>query len=913
MKLEGVTIINGGNPLPICGDNDGFLFTVSPSTAKKARAYYTDKPVTLTEYERRMPGVVVAQNRGMMFSSCREMKGFNISIDEINWIIVDEKSRKLAPVDDENVIAWKGTGAHVIKDVVADGAGLHFFGDEKGIYLNLWLKLAKIGYGVKGMIMPGRKVDVGTKVIDHWKVERTITMGNTLLINSSMVKGIDAYDSLEEFIAHSKDWGLTDMLQQWQSGAHKVDSKREMGTQPNSTNLQLTFDDIEELLKPEARQIYTMKYPEVAWKRMANIRTSRGRAIAARPSLIYKDLVMNQIDTRCGNHFLKLAQGKAKMEGSYMKMFPDEYAYSLVYVHNMGINEAAKKAASVGLHGQIRVNPSFAGRTVRKDENGNTIVTFKKETHLDKFGRWVEAALVRYPHGAPSETISVKVYLDSTIPNDVIMFPLPVANDNGTIPVSILYAFRLQGADFDGDAVVAFTEKVWLEAQKRNAGKPYMIIPVNTESTDKDRTLVTNDPNEKDRVEWSLFCEMKVQSLSNQVGLIATSMKYLFSQEAMSLKLGLNPELYGRMIVDHACAMGDDIDEFKHGKAKNDIALFMIPGECGEKDRALFGPYFNRYSCKFKDEEAFEKAVFTKKGKEKKPGCGILDMYAVTIEKLMEKAGLKVEKTVAKASDGKDRFFFAVHPVKWEKKNVDLFTAEHGEGYKLVCLPKELEKIYGLKHEPIGPKDLFLTLYRDHAATCCDLYSEDESEEDRDNLIKAISKMNERYALAKIAIVAWTKAMALAKTGKSITAEEAMRIFTTLMVQHTSSARSIIETITETGKFLRRDGTTFVRTVSSAQLMFNYFLDVCGDGLFLMQHETPTFDKVSEKILAAADVCDPDMGKANELALKELALIDKIVDGLSEEEVIDGLTRKELNDLMDDGSFEAVDIEDMLW
>ena len=57
-KLEGIKILNDGNPMDV-NSEEGFLFTVSPSTAKKGTGYRTDKPVSLTQYELKMPGVVV--------------------------------------------------------------------------------------------------------------------------------------------------------------------------------------------------------------------------------------------------------------------------------------------------------------------------------------------------------------------------------------------------------------------------------------------------------------------------------------------------------------------------------------------------------------------------------------------------------------------------------------------------------------------------------------------------------------------------------------------------------------------------------------------------------------------------------------------------------------------------------------
>jgi len=892
-KLNGIEILNNGNPIEL-GSANGSLFTVSPSTAKKNRGYYTDKPVPLTKYELKMPGVVVAQNRGMIFSSCRNITGNYVipKLSEMNIIVVDEVSRTLYPVDDaENKIAWVGNGEHIIKDVVADGQGQHWFCKSDGSLADdLWLKIAQFGYGTKGMLQCGLATDIGAKVVDHWGIERTITKGNTLLLNSSLVKGLAAYDSLEEFVAHGEEWGLTTMQKQWQSGDHKPERRRIIGTQPNATNLALTREEISELIKPEARGIWAFKFEKVAWMHLANINTSRGRAIAARPELIHNNLIMNQIDTQASNTFLRIARGQVKVEAQYLKMYQDKLALSYVYVHGMTPNEAAKKAAETGLHGEIRVNPSFAGRYTVKDENGKTRTEYKKQTYLDAKGRYIIVAVVRYPHGAPSETIVIKAYLDATVPEDVIVFPLPVANDDGTIPVKYLYAMRLQGADFDGDAVTAFTEETWVEAQKRNAGKSYMVIPVNTESTDKDRTLVTNET-------WETFCQMKVQSLSNQVGLIATSLKYYLSQKADMLRKGENAEEAAKIIVAHACAMGDDIDEFKHGKAKNQLRTFVIPGKNG-KDEVLSSPYFVRYSKKFKTEEDFKKAVYTKDGYEKRAGNGVLDMYAVETEKLMNKCGLPVKAEVAKASDGKDRFFFAVHPVKWEAKEVDLFAAEHGEAQMMVALPAELEKIYNIEHgTKFTAKSLFLMLYRDHSAVCRMLTDGKDSEEDRDATIRALERINERYAIAKIAIVAWTKAMRFAKTGEHLDAEAAIKLFTTIMTQHAHNTRSYIDVLTKTGSFIDENGDKHEKTIFSAQRMYNYFLDVCGDGLLLQKEESPNFPEVSETIIKAAQVEMPDMNKAKQKALKELVLIDNLVETMDLEH-IDEIADDDIEDLL---------------
>ena len=868
-KLENVNILNDGNPMELGTCENGHLFTVSPSTAKKNRGYYTDRVVGLTKYELRMPGVVIAQNRGMIFSSCRKIVGDYVipELKDMNLIIVDEVSRKLHPIDDDdNKIAWKGAGEHVIKDVIADGQGQHWFCHTNGSMADdLWMKIAGLGYGLKGMIQPGLASDVNSKVTDHWGVERTITMGNTMLINSSVVKGLGAYDSLEDLVAHGEEWGLTKMMKQWQSGDHKPQNKRIMGTQPNATNLQQEKSEIMSLLRPEALKIWAMRFQKVAWMENANINTARGRALAARPNLMYKDLVMHQIDTKAGNNFLRLAQGKFMAEARYLKMYMDKLVYSLVYVHGMDPNEAAKKAAQTGLHGEIRVNPSFAGLYY---EDGAP--KYRKEVGMDNKGLFIVIVLVRYPHGAASETIIVKAYLDATVPEDVIIFPAPVADDEGNVPVATLYAFRLQGADFDGDAVTAFTERIWIESQKRNTGKSYMIIPVNTEGTEKDKTLVTDET-------WESFCMQKVASLTNQVGLIATSLKYFMSQEADRIREEDQYDIgiIQQMIVDHACAMGDDIDEFKHGKANNTLVPFMVSWL--DKEEYLTKPYFTRYAKKYRSEDDFNKAVFNKDGSERTPGTGSLDMYAVVMEQLMAKSGLPIVSEVAQASDGTNRWFKTVHPVTWQAKDVDLYISEHGEGQSSVALPEELEKVYGIEHgTKFSAKDLFQLLYRDHSATCKDLLSIDGD----DRNVKTLIKINERYALAKIAVVAWTKKMEQIR-GREINAEEAMKIFTTLMTQHTESNRSIIDMLTRYGSFKKADKSTYEKTIFMAQRCFNYFLDLCGDGLLLIGTEKPDFPEVSEKVLSETTAKEPDLEKAKELALKEIELIDNLVNKLS--------------------------------
>ena len=911
-KLDDVTILNDGNPLDLGTVEEGYLFTVSPSTAKKGRGYYTDVPVPMTKYELKMPGVVVAQNRGMLFSSSRPVTGNYIipELRDINLIVVDEVSRTLYPQDDEeNKIAWKGNGEHTVKDVIADGQGQHWFARKDGkLATELWLKLAKLGYGLKGMLQPGLESDVGSVVVDHWGIERVITLGNTMLVNSSIVKGLGAYESLEDLIAHGEEWGLTTLQKQWQSGDHRPAERRIMGTQPNATNLALTMDEITEFLEPEALNIWAMKHEALAWMKHANIRTSRGRAIAARPSLLEKDLVMRQIDNKAGNDFLRLCQGKFMAEGQYLKMYEDQLVYSLVYVHGMNPNEAAKKAAETGLHGEIRVNPSFAGRYYKTDENGEKHVFFKKETHLDEKGRYIETALVRYPHGAPSETIIVKAYLDTDVPKDVIIFPAPIANNDNTIPVRLLYAMRLQGADFDGDAVTAFTEKKWIAAQKRNTGKEYMVIPVNTESTAKDKTLVTDET-------WELFCQQKVESLSNRVGLIATSLKYFMSQDAQLLRDGDQPEVAAKVIVDHACAMGDDIDEFKHGKAQNELPCFVV--EWDDVEEILRSPYFNRYACKYKTQEDFNKVIFNKDGSLKTPGKGVLDMYAVAMESLMRKAKLPIISEITKATDGKDRYYFTVHPVQWQSKDIDLHIAK-GEGHVSCSLPVELEELYGVEHGTLlTAKDLFLTLYRDHAATCKNLLGGD-----KDQIIKNLIRINERYALAKIAIVAWAKAMKAKRGEGELSAEEALKVFTTIMVQHQHNNNSTIDVLCRPGTFKRSDGSVYEKTLYSAQRCFNYFLDLCGDGLMLIGTEEPNFPAASEKAMAAVNAKAPDLDKAKELARKELTLIDELIsklgNGLSK--VIDDIDRSYAPDFdeefvgeedmfFDSGDFELTDEE----
>ena len=875
-KLDGVKVLNEGNPMDI-GTSDGHLFTVSPSTAKKSRAYYTDKPVPLTKWEQKMPGVVVCQNRGMLFSSHRPIKGDVVipSLDDLNLIVVDEKSEKLYPTDTtEAKIEWVGNGPHTVKEVGYDGAGQHWFAtNDNKLAVNLWFKTANGLYGLKGVVEPGLATDVGAKVPDHWGVERTITLGDTLLINTSMLKG-NVYNSLEECKAHAKEWGLDKLMAQWQSGDHRPTGRRPMGTQPNATNLELTAKEIVELLKPEALGIWATQFVKIAWMKAANIKTSRGRAIAARPSLMFNDLIMHQIDTQAGNKARKLAQGKFMAKGAYLKLFPDKLAYSLMYVHGMSRNEAAKKAAATGLHGKVRVNPAFAGRYYYKDENGQTCVAYKEKVGRDEFGVFIEAALVRYPHGAPSETIIQKLYLDETVPDDVIIIPLPVANDDGTIPAKDLLCLRLQGADFDGDAVTAYIEKIWLEAQRRNEGKPYMVIPVNTESTEKDKTLATDE-------DFESFCQMKVSSLSNQVGLIATHLKYLVSQMADSLRM--NDEdavVIIKSVVSAAIAMGNDIDEFKHGKAVLEMALFQLELWDGKIEH-LKSPYYNRYAMKYRTLEDFDKARYDKDGSEKIPGSGSLDRFAVAAEQLMAKAGVPFKEEVGKASDGTDRYYYTVHPVKWQSRDVELFIAEDGQdrpkgqGYLRTALPAELERIYGVEPGTLFTAgELFKMLFRDHSANCNMLLGDDE---DTDRKVKVLSRINERYGLAKLTTVVWTKQMKKAKDGVDLTAAEALKLFTTLMVQHPSDARSVIETYVEHGVFEKQDGSTYEKDTFKAQRKFNYFLDLCGDGLFLIGQEKPNFPAVSDNVLAVAQTEEPDMAKAKENIQRELDVLEDLV------------------------------------
>jgi len=875
-QIDKVNLLNDGKPVNIFEIEKGHIFTVSPSTAKKSRGYITEEYVPLTDVEKKMPGVVVAQNRGMMFSSSRKISGDYVipQLRDLNVIVVDEVSRKLYPVDtEEDRIFWKGEGEHSIKDVAADGQGQHWFCHADGRFADdLYMKPAKLMYGCKGMLEPGMARDVGKVVIDHWNIPRTITLGNTLLMNSSMIKGLGAYSSLEELIAHSESWGLTRLQKQWQSGDHKPAKKRIMGTQANAGNLALTYEEIEDLLKPEALDIWMSKFPKIAWMKNANINTCRGRALAARPSLMYKDVIMAQIDTKAGNTFRRIAQSKFKAEGQYLKLYFNKLAYSLIYVDGMDYNEAARKAAETGLHGEIRVNPAFAGMRHIKSEDGTTELIFDKETHVDGKGRYIEIAMVRYPHGAPSETIVVKAYLDPTVPEDVIVFPAPVADENGRIPVSMLFAFRLQGADFDGDAVTAYTEKKWVEAQKRNTGNPYMVIPVNTEGTEKDKTKVTDET-------WENFCKEKVSSLSNQVGLIATSLKYLLAQCASDLcnqpmddieQLILDQLV--ESIVDHACAMGDDIDEFKHGKANNSLVPFEL--QLVDGTRVLKAPYFNRYAKKYRTEEDFKKAVYNKDGTEKNPGCGILDDYAVAAENLMAKCKIQVVPEVAKATDGKNRWYYTVHPVQWEAKQVDLHITK-GEGSIAVALPEMLEDILGIEHgTKFTAKDLFETLRRNHNAQIKDLLAVADDEETK---VKAMTKVYESYMLAKVAIVAWAKTMKMAKSNEEITAEEAMKIFTVQMVQHGGKYRSPIDVLTRIGTFKTVNNVEYEKTLFDAQRVFNYFLDVCGDGLLMLGVEEPNFPEVSEKTFKAANVTAPDIEEAKAKAAKEFALIDRLV------------------------------------
>ena len=898
-KLNNVTVLNEGNPMKVGTVENGFIFTMSPSTAKKHSAYYTDKPVSLTEWEKKLPGVVVFQNRGMLFSSCRKVKGSYVipTLDELNLIIIDEKSQKLFPVDsDDAKIAWVGKGEHSVKEVGYDGAGQHWFATSDGaLAVNLWFKTAGGLYGLKGVVQPGLATDIGVEIVDHWGVVRRITLGNTLLINSSMIKGLGAYSSLEELKAHSAEWGLDKLQAQWQSGDHKPTGKRPMGTQPIGTNLELTLDEIIELFTPEARRIWATKFEQIAWMLAANINTARGRAFAARPNLIYNSIIMHELDQRAGTNARKLAQGKFQAKGAYLKLFPDKLAYSLMYIHGLSRNEAAKQAAATGLHGKVRVNPAFAGRYYVTDENGNKTVAYKEKTFVDSNGRYIEASLVRYPHGAPSETIIIKLYLDETVPVDVICMPLPVANDDGTIPAKDLLCLRLQGADFDGDSVTAYIEPVWLEAQRRNDGKPYMVIPVNTESTEKDKTIVTDESLEQ-------FCQMKADSLSNQVGLIATHLKYLVSQMADTLRLNNeDATVVIQSIVDAAIAMGNDIDEFKHGKAELAMALYQLELWDG-KTEWLRSPYFNRYAMKYKSKEAFDKAVYNKDGSEKTPGTGSLDLCAVAAEKLMAKAGIPFKPEVAKASDGKDRWFYTVHPVQWKAKETELHITK-GEGQLAIALPAELERVYGVEPGTVfSAKDLLAMLYRDHSANCTALMGSDD---DRTRYFKNLMKMNERYGLAKLTIIVWTQMMKKAKEGIELTAEEALKVFTTLMVMHPKTARSALGVWTEVGVFERADGTTYEKTLFDAQRKFDFFLDLCGDGLFLLGQEAPSFPEVSEKVLAATKATAPDMAKAEKKIREELELLNKLVATFKTGDVDDVIS------VIDDGFVPPEDDEDV--
>ena len=179
-------------------------------------------------------------------------------------------------------------------------------------------------------------------------------------------------------------------------------------------------------------------------------------------------------------------------------------------------------------------------------------------------------------------------------------------------------------------------------------------------------------------------------------------------------------------------------------------------------------------------------------------------------------------------------------------------------------------------------------------------------EEDTDALVNAISRINERYTLAKVTIISWAKAMAKSKDGKDITAEEALVLFTTLMTQHLKNTRSVIDVLTEVGQFSRNDGTTYEKSTFNALRALNYFLDLCGDGLLLTKVEEPKFPEVSESVMAVAGLKAPHVEKAKENARKELDIIEKLVALLPAgiEEVQEELSREELHALMNDGSME---------
>jgi hypothetical protein len=119
--------------------------------------------------------------------------------------------------------------------------------------------------------------------------------------------------------------------------------------------------------------------------------------------------------------------------------------------------------------------------------------------------------------------------------------------------------------------------------------------------------------------------------------------------------------------------------------------------------------------------------------------------------------------------------------------------------------------------------------------------------------------------------------MKLMKDNEEISSLDALKIFTTLMIQHTSKSRSTIDTKTHIGTITLPDGTTYERTAFSAERMYNYFLDLCGDGLFFLNKEAPEFPNVSDDVLNATEAVAPDMEKAEELALKQINNIDKLV------------------------------------
>ena len=151
--------------------------------------------------------------------------------------------------------------------------------------------------------------------------------------------------------------------------------------------------------------------------------------------------------------------------------------------------------------------------------------------------------------------------------------------------------------------------------------------------------------------------------------------------------------------------------------------------------------------------------------------------------------------------------------------------------------------------------------------------------------MKALARVNAKYALAKVAIVAWTRAMKKVKDGVDLTVEEALKVFTTLLIQHNPKNRSAIEVMTEAGMFRDKDGRVYEKSVYDAMRKFNFFLDLCGDGLLFLgavENTLPKAPNVKQKL----GLQTPSLDKALQMARKELAFVEDLVSVLS----LDGVT-----------------------